>query len=66
MLRRGYHVAVYVEAKEPPYRHHGEFLSEDEENVRIKSTIGDNTGNEVLVPKSRITHIEITSKRERV
>jgi hypothetical protein len=66
MLRHGYQLSIKVDSPDDqgPWIYHGEYLREDETFIKIRGTVGDNIGKEILVPKSRIKDITIL-RRER-
>jgi hypothetical protein len=43
----------------------GFFIKEDEENVMIEATVGDNMGNNVIVPKRNISQIVVIRPRNK-
>ena len=57
MIKQGTQVVIDLETKESPYRYHGEFISQDDEFIKIKGSVGGSTGHIIYIPKSRIKSI---------
>lgn len=64
-LRRNDQVCIYFKTEEAaPYKLHGKYLGEDDEQVRIEGTVGDMIGHDLFIPKSEIKLIERIAQRE--
>jgi hypothetical protein len=62
MLKRGDSICI---EKKDDFSIIGFFQSQDDENILIEGTVGENTGKEIIVPKANVAQIIVIRRRER-
>jgi len=62
MYQKNDQLVVHVQATEAPFAFYGKFIKEDDENILIEGTVGDKIGTELIIPKHRITYIEVLAR----
>lgn len=64
-LNRNDEIGIFFkDENSAPYRMFGKYQNEDDENIRIIGTVGDQIGREFFVPKREIKLIEVVQRRK--
>jgi hypothetical protein len=62
--RRGDNVTLHYEKNGEEWEKHGTFFHEDDEDITITGTIGEDIGRRMTFPRTRVIYFEWTPKRD--